>query len=70
MSWPRNKRSPATAYQEVGASPPLQTAPDRALIRVELLRLAHRHDKQPEQIVEHAKVLEAYVFSEPAADKF
>lgn len=30
-------------------------------IRVEILKLAHRHDLEPQQVVERAKVLEAYV---------
>lgn len=54
----------------VTATPPLQSVEDRALIRLELLRLAHRHDQEPKTIVERAQALEAYVFSEPAADKF
>jgi len=52
------------------ASPLLQSSPDRALIRLELVRLAHRHDHTSEQIVERAKALEAYVLADQAADKF
>lgn len=51
------------------ASPPLQSVEDRAFIRLELLRLAHRHDYSPEQIVERCKALEAYVFDDQPADK-
>lgn len=54
----------------ISASPPLQTAPDRALMRLEVLRLAHRHDLPAEQIVERAKVLATYVFDDQPADKF
>lgn len=49
---------------------PLHSAEDRAFIRLELLRLAHRHDHSPEQIVERCKALEAYVFDDQPADKF
>lgn len=51
------------------ASPPLQSEPSRALIRLELLRLAHRHDVAAQNIVERAQALEAYVIGDQAADK-
>ena len=48
------------------ASPPLQSAPDRATVRLELLRLAHRHDYAADQIIERAEAFEAYVFGQTA----
>lgn len=51
------------------ASPPLQSDPDRATVRLELLRLAHRHDAAAENIVERARAFEAYVFGDQTADK-
>lgn len=47
----------------------LQSAQDRAYIRVELLRLCHGHHLEARQIVDRAKTLEAYVFGDQAADK-
>jgi hypothetical protein len=52
------------------ASPPLQPGADRGLIRLELVRLAHRHDHTSEEIVKRAQALEAYVLGDQAADKF
>lgn len=51
------------------APPPLQSVADRALIRLELLRLAHRHDVAAQNIVERAQAFEVYVFGDQAADK-
>lgn len=53
----------------VVASPPLQPGADRAFIRLELVRLAHRHDHTADQIVERAKTLEAYVLGDQPGDK-
>lgn len=47
----------------------LQPEVNRALIRIELLRLAHRHDLDASKIVERATALEGYVFDDQAADK-
>ena len=47
----------------------LQPEVNRALIRLELLRLAHRHDLEAKHIVERATAFEAYVFDDQAADK-
>lgn len=51
------------------ASPPLQPGADRAYIRLELVRLAHRHDHSADQIVERARALEAYVLGDQPGDK-
>lgn len=51
------------------ASPPLQSGADRANVRLDLLRLTHRYDLSPEQIIDRTRAFEAYVFGEPAADK-
>ncbi|MBP6748421.1 MAG: hypothetical protein KA144_02175 [Xanthomonadaceae bacterium] len=48
---------------------PLHPAADRALIRLDLLRLAHRHDFDAKQVIERAQALEAYVFDDQTADK-
>lgn len=47
----------------------LQPEVNRALIRLELLRLAHRHDLEAKHIVERARDFEVYVFDDQAADK-
>lgn len=49
--------------------PVLQPEVNRALIRLEVLRLAHRHDLDASKIVERARALEGYVFDDQAADK-
>lgn len=33
-------------------------------VRLEILKLAHRHDRHPSQVVDQAKIYEAYVLSE------
>jgi hypothetical protein len=48
---------------------PLQTGRARADMRLELVRIAHRHDHDASDIVERAKVLEAYVFGDQTTDK-
>lgn len=53
----------------VNAPTPLQSPPDRVTVRLELLRLAHRHDQTAEYIVERAQAFEAYVLGGPEADK-
>lgn len=50
-------------------SAPLQPAADRVLIRVELLRLAHRHDVGADEIIARAAAFERYVYGDQAADK-
>jgi hypothetical protein len=49
--------------------PVLQPEVNRALIRLELLRLAHRHDHEASTIVARARDFEVYVFDDQAADK-
>lgn len=70
MSRHPSRNQQAGAGDAQAASPPLQSAPDRVTVRLELLRLAHRHDQDANTIVERAKALEAYVFGDQPADKF
>jgi hypothetical protein len=48
---------------------PLQPGADRALIRVELLRLVYRPDLDASHTIERVQALEAYVFDDQTADK-
>lgn len=58
------------AAAEGGEAPsPLHSAQERANIRLEVLRLAHRPDVPVEQVIERAGRLTAFVLGEQPADK-
>lgn len=49
--------SPATAPSPAGPFPP----DEKSRLRLELLKLVHRFDHSPTQVIERARELEAYV---------
>ncbi len=42
---------------------------DRDTIRLECIKLWHRHDREPAQVIESAKQYEAYIVSDAKLDK-
>lgn len=44
-------------------------AMNRDLIKLEIVKLCHRHDLEPAQIIARAKVIEDYVFGDVQAEK-
>lgn len=61
------RSGPEGPLERLGTARPLQAAPERANMRLEALRLAHRNDLSAEAIIERAGVLLAWI--EQPADK-
>ncbi|MDB5433549.1 MAG: hypothetical protein JWP35_4665 [Caulobacter sp.] len=53
--------TPAQAGEQAGVGDLTRDIP---ALRLNLLRLVHRHDQEPKTAIERAKVLEAYVLAD------
>lgn len=59
---PRRKQN----VQGATAPAPQEFNPDHAAVRLEVLRLANRHDLEPAQVIARAEALTAWVLGEKA----